>query len=65
MVQAMVHSERKLICLTNKRPLQIYLHYMPIRNGIETKQDLRLKDGVRWFTYWKGRLVVMADVTAM
>lgn len=31
----------------------------------ETKQDLRLKDGVRWFTYWKGRLVVMADVTAM
>ena len=32
---------------------------------METWKELGLKDGVRWFTYWKGRSVVMADVTAM
>ena len=44
--------------------MQIYLHYLPIRNGMKTRDGLGLKDGVKWFTYWKGRLVVMADVTA-
>lgn len=45
--------------------LQIYLHYLPIRNGRETRKDLGLQGDVRWFTFWKGRGVVMADVTAM
>lgn len=45
--------------------MQIYLHYLPLKNGRETKADLGLKNGARWFTYWKGRMVVMADITAM
>lgn len=45
--------------------VQIYLHYLPIRNGMKTREGLGLKDGVKWFTFWKGRAVVMADVTAM
>lgn len=45
--------------------VQIYLHYLPIRNGRETRKDLGLQGDVRWFTFWKGRGVVMADVTAM
>jgi len=40
----------------------VYLHYLPLRNGRETKEDLGLKNGACWFTYWKGRLVVMADI---
>lgn len=45
--------------------MQIYLHYLPLKNSRETKADLGLKNGARWFTYWKGRMVVMADITAM
>ena len=44
--------------------MQVYLHYLPVRNGRETKQDLRLKEGVRWFSFWKGKQAVMADITA-
>ena len=45
--------------------VQIYLHYLPIKDGRETRKDLQLQGDVRWFMFWKGRSVVMADGTAM
>ena len=53
------------VCIHVTGGVQIYLHYLPIRNGRETRKDLGLPGEVRWFTYWKGRSVAMADVTAM
>lgn len=44
--------------------VQVYLHYLPIRNGRETRKDLGLLGDVLWFPFWKGRGVDMADIKA-
>ena len=45
--------------------LQLYCHYMPNLEGAETMKELGLPPNVRWLPFWKGRLMLYPDLTAL